>query len=615
MEQRPAIPTEVRRSVLLEAGHRCAIHTCQHTDVEVHHIEPWAQCKEHNFENLIALCPNCHKLVESGKIDRKSLHRYKARLRAKFNSELGAETPTNSVSGNGTTPVDSDSCSTLWRTKSIEEDRSIPPTYSVSAEYPCFDLISTEKSEEINAAIYGMVKHEIALFRRFPLEIIKSSYGPEPEFLPHCTLSSSYDVSLLAPPLLSMRQVFTSYTGGAYSNTHFRSLSFQLEPKVFLLDLWSLFRDSFKSLRIISEYCMRELCSLYEIDELPWKKGAAPEEENYRNFNLHKHGISFYFDEHQLGGKALGAPSIFVPYDVIKNELYRESPLHRLRWAVGSTPRSNKFMSLKVIDCGGRTIEHPDSKGASLRSPVIMERAQNLLAKRVSELPLKWDVEKCYYFTSKRSTKTELLSFPNPLAPQHRLSSIQELTSVRLVPLFVIPRQIEQQAAPEILLKFHEQWKWVLPSAEVGEEFPKTLSSVFRQINSGRRVPAILQGISVPKVKLGGGIVSFARSATDKTSTCYVFPLVLVQATLHAPKSGVFSVGDRIYQYVPKSFLEACLAPRAKEKNWPNLDVYKALLKIFPLMAVLNEYAFNAAPVQDCEPALKRVTIENIEHL
>ena len=49
--------------------------------MDIHHIVPWSKCKEHKYENLIALCPNCHRLADRGRIDRKSLKIYKANLR------------------------------------------------------------------------------------------------------------------------------------------------------------------------------------------------------------------------------------------------------------------------------------------------------------------------------------------------------------------------------------------------------------------------------------------------------------------------------------------------------------------------------------------------------
>jgi 5-methylcytosine-specific restriction endonuclease McrA len=65
---RPAIPQALKRKVLIEAGHRCAIPTCKQVPVELAHIVPWANCKEHTFENLIALCPTCHTRFDKKEI-------------------------------------------------------------------------------------------------------------------------------------------------------------------------------------------------------------------------------------------------------------------------------------------------------------------------------------------------------------------------------------------------------------------------------------------------------------------------------------------------------------------------------------------------------------------
>jgi HNH endonuclease len=88
MAKRPSIPRPLERKVLIEAGHRCAIPTCRQTPVEIAHIVPWATVKEHTFENLIALCPNCHSRHHKKEIDRKSLLQYKANLTL-LNSHYG----------------------------------------------------------------------------------------------------------------------------------------------------------------------------------------------------------------------------------------------------------------------------------------------------------------------------------------------------------------------------------------------------------------------------------------------------------------------------------------------------------------------------------------------
>ena len=81
VEGRPPIAAEIRRRVLVDAGHRCSIPTCRHIDVEIHHIIPWTEGQAHDYENLIALCPNCHRRADAGDIDRKSLRLYKLNLR------------------------------------------------------------------------------------------------------------------------------------------------------------------------------------------------------------------------------------------------------------------------------------------------------------------------------------------------------------------------------------------------------------------------------------------------------------------------------------------------------------------------------------------------------
>lgn len=77
---RPAIPADLQRRVLMEAGHRCAIPTCRTTPVELAHIVPWSEVRGHTFENLIALCPTCHTRYDTHQIDRLSMKGYKANL-------------------------------------------------------------------------------------------------------------------------------------------------------------------------------------------------------------------------------------------------------------------------------------------------------------------------------------------------------------------------------------------------------------------------------------------------------------------------------------------------------------------------------------------------------
>jgi HNH endonuclease len=80
MAKRPAIPSDIERQVLVEAGHRCAIPVCRQVPVEIAHITGWAKSRKHEFRNLIPLCPNCHARFDKGEIDRKSMLLYKRQL-------------------------------------------------------------------------------------------------------------------------------------------------------------------------------------------------------------------------------------------------------------------------------------------------------------------------------------------------------------------------------------------------------------------------------------------------------------------------------------------------------------------------------------------------------
>ena len=77
---RPAIPAEMRREILMEAGYSCAVNRCAFPAVDIHHIVPFETCKSHDAENLIALCPNHHRMAHRGEIDRKAMSLYKMDL-------------------------------------------------------------------------------------------------------------------------------------------------------------------------------------------------------------------------------------------------------------------------------------------------------------------------------------------------------------------------------------------------------------------------------------------------------------------------------------------------------------------------------------------------------
>ena len=76
MSNRPPIPAEIRRQILVESGHQCAVCGTR-SPLEVAHIIPWHKSKQHKAENLICLCANYHELADQGKWGEKTLKAYK----------------------------------------------------------------------------------------------------------------------------------------------------------------------------------------------------------------------------------------------------------------------------------------------------------------------------------------------------------------------------------------------------------------------------------------------------------------------------------------------------------------------------------------------------------
>jgi len=77
-----AIPAHIRREVLAEAGYYCANPICRImvSTLDVHHIQERAKGGGNDPENLIALCPNCHRNYHHGPITVDDIVNWKAIL-------------------------------------------------------------------------------------------------------------------------------------------------------------------------------------------------------------------------------------------------------------------------------------------------------------------------------------------------------------------------------------------------------------------------------------------------------------------------------------------------------------------------------------------------------
>ncbi len=309
MNERPPIPASLRRRVLVEAGHRCSIHTCRHPDVDIHHIVPWDQCHSHDYDNLIALCPNCHRRADAGEIDRISLRLYKAHTVAAFG--IGAQPPMDAI---GPSRLSS------WEKTTIRELHDTYPPYEVALEYPQFNGVKPGFSE------LNVMLRSDALNLLFDMRALKLSAEPEEAAwwgkVPS-QLTSSFEVSCCTDRLVSIRHSVFHYGAGAAHPNHWTSVTnAQMGPLV-PLSFGQLFDFHTPYLKIISDHCISELTKEKGLIEASdWiVRGAGPDLKNYSKFNITPNGLLISFGEYQVDCYAAGPSQVLIKPCLIKEYL------------------------------------------------------------------------------------------------------------------------------------------------------------------------------------------------------------------------------------------------------------------------------------------------------
>lgn len=283
--QRPVMPAEIRRAVLVEAGHRCAIPTCKYSTVDLHHIIPWETSQTHDFDNLIALCPNCHRRADSGEIDRKSLRLYKTQLSAALGTHPPLETRESGT---------------------LAETVQGQPGYEYVFQFPEFaeaDLRPVSLSLEA----WG---HEL-------LQEHRSDHyleGPSDSELlrgPNTT-SASYELVRHDEVVLSIKYRVNRYFSGAVHGSGQTVTWTYWRKPLFLITLDKLFAAA-DYLERLSELSRVALLTDQDRDHGWVLSGTEPTRESFRSFNVTPSGLLLTFDEYQVDCFAAGPQLIEIP--------------------------------------------------------------------------------------------------------------------------------------------------------------------------------------------------------------------------------------------------------------------------------------------------------------
>jgi len=290
---RPNIPAEIRRAVLVEAGHRCAIPRCGQTELDIHHIVPWEICKAHEYSNLIALCPVCHRRSHSGDIDRKALFIYKEALVREFDK-----------AGVGGFVAD-----IVEIKRRIHEECLEPPGYFFRFDFPDFPSVH-ERIISKNIEAWG---YELLVgVRDFHGSYVMFE---NPEFgHPPSKLEGDYSVVRRDSQVVSVRySVDRYYTGNAHGGRATRVLNYLVHPFCPLtLDGLIGGRDK---LPLLADLIRGRLSELGCYDERILLEGTIPIAENFSLFNIGDRGIEFVFREYQVAGYPEGEQYLWIAFE------------------------------------------------------------------------------------------------------------------------------------------------------------------------------------------------------------------------------------------------------------------------------------------------------------
>jgi hypothetical protein len=207
-------------------------------------------------------------------------------------------------------------------------------------------------AEKFNQAINDAVSAQLRQFKKEVIELTQEKEGlktapqapageaadkqadkpaePKPAELPPATelpphsFNSNYEVVFANADLISLLFRYSVYQGGAHPNNFSTTLTYDLKRGV-AVKLADLFTPKSSYLKLISEYCVKELKKLSTVNDV--ESGAGPKLENFRSWNVTPLGLKFSFDPYQVGAYAAGAHEVIVPYAVLKPTLKAEGLL------------------------------------------------------------------------------------------------------------------------------------------------------------------------------------------------------------------------------------------------------------------------------------------------
>lgn len=210
--------------------------------------------------------------------------------------------------------------------------------YTIKASYPQVVGARDAKVVQFNRAVKDLITEEVNAFKKdFP--------EPDPETpaeVRENSFDADYTVDYSGPDLISVSfGISTYFAGAAHPNHHTIVLNYDLNAGR-ALKLSDLFKPRSNYMQTISAYTVAALKKKLGPDpDTEWiERGAGPDSENYKNWNITRRGLSVTFDPYQVASYAEGQHVIVVPYSALRNVINVDGPLSALaRQATPGTGR------------------------------------------------------------------------------------------------------------------------------------------------------------------------------------------------------------------------------------------------------------------------------------
>ncbi len=212
----------------------------------------------------------------------------------------------------------------------VIKENSKDKKYSVEAEYP--QIEGDSRFESFNREARALVTKDVAAFKTSETSDEGNDAGELPAETQNSSLDVGYEFRYATDDLISLEFGEGSYSrGAAHGNSLTAVLNYDVKNGK-KLALGDLFNPKSNYLKLISDYCIRELKerakkddSMIFADQLD--TGAGPHADNYRAVAITKQGLWVTFDPYQVAAYAAGPQYVLVPYSALKDVIKPDGPI------------------------------------------------------------------------------------------------------------------------------------------------------------------------------------------------------------------------------------------------------------------------------------------------